>query len=112
VPCVALMLFQEQGIPTACQGDIDALLTMVLFKRVAGRSSLRLLLFAGPVVASQTDNARYRNTLVVQVPDRERAFKAVKGVQNHYVAALGDHTRALTELAEAKDIQVICLDLP
>jgi L-fucose isomerase-like protein len=35
-PCVALMLFQERGIPAACQGDIDALLTMMLFKRVAG----------------------------------------------------------------------------
>lgn len=35
-PCVALMLFQEAGIPAACQGDIDALLTMVLFKRAGG----------------------------------------------------------------------------
>jgi L-fucose isomerase-like protein len=34
-PCVALMLLQEEGIPAACQGDIDALLTMVLFKRAA-----------------------------------------------------------------------------
>jgi L-fucose isomerase-like protein len=35
-PCVALMLLQEAGVPAACQGDIDALLTMVLFKRAAG----------------------------------------------------------------------------
>lgn len=34
-PCVALMLLQEEGIPGACQGDIDALLTMVMFKRAA-----------------------------------------------------------------------------
>ena len=35
-PCVALMLLQEDGVPAACQGDLDALLTMVLFKRAAG----------------------------------------------------------------------------
>ena len=35
-PCVALMLLQEDGVPAACQGDIDALLTMVLFKRASG----------------------------------------------------------------------------
>ena len=39
VPCVALMLLQDEGIPAACQGDIDALLTMILFKRVAGAVS-------------------------------------------------------------------------
>lgn len=176
VPCVALMLFQEQGIPAACQGDIDALLTMVLFKRVSGRASFmggavdaqgqlglshcvicrnlpgphadlqpyvisdyhgrkesptiwaevpagetvtvarltrnleRLLLSPGTLLGSQADSARCRNTLVIEVPDRERVFRAVKGVQNHYVAALGDHTRALTELAEARGIQVVRLD--
>ncbi len=35
-PCIALMLLQEEGVPAACQGDLDALLTMVLFKRAAG----------------------------------------------------------------------------
>jgi L-fucose isomerase-like protein len=35
-PCVALMLLQEDGVPAACQGDLDALLTMVLFKRASG----------------------------------------------------------------------------
>jgi L-fucose isomerase-like protein len=34
VPCVPLTLLQDDGIPAACQGDIDALLTMMLFKRV------------------------------------------------------------------------------
>jgi L-fucose isomerase-like protein len=34
LPCVALTLVQDEGIPAACQGDIDALLTMMLFKRV------------------------------------------------------------------------------
>jgi L-fucose isomerase-like protein len=34
VPCVPLTLLQDEGIPAACQGDIDALLTMMLFKRV------------------------------------------------------------------------------
>ena len=29
VPCIALTLLQEEGIPAACQGDIDAFLTMV-----------------------------------------------------------------------------------
>jgi L-fucose isomerase-like protein len=190
VPCVALMLFQERGIPAACQSDIDALLTMVLFKRVAGVASFmggaieigdaiemgdaieaqdplginhcilcrnmpgpstalqpyvistyhgrkdsptvwvdvptgetvtvarltqnleRLLLFAGPVVANQTHNTRCRNTLVVPVPDRERVFDAVQGVQNHYVVAFGDHTRALAERAAARGIEVVRLDVP
>jgi L-fucose isomerase-like protein len=38
-PCVALTLFNDQGIPAACQGDLDALLTMILFKRVANLPS-------------------------------------------------------------------------
>lgn len=175
VPCMALMLFQEQGLPAACQGDIDALLTMVLFKRATGWTSFmggaveaqghlglshcvlcrtmpgpdreqayvisnyhgrkesptiwvdvpvgetvtvarlthnleRLLLFKAPVVANEAGNARCRNTLVVDVPDRDRVFQAVKGHQNHYVAAFGDHTRALTEMAANRDIQVVRLD--
>jgi L-fucose isomerase-like protein len=39
-PCIALMLFQEAGVPAACQGDLGALLTMMLFKRVAGVMSV------------------------------------------------------------------------
>ena len=39
-PCIALMLFQEAGVPAACQGDLNALLTMVLFKRAAGVMSV------------------------------------------------------------------------
>jgi L-fucose isomerase-like protein len=171
-PCVALMLFQERGIPAACQGDIDALLTMVLFKRVAGLSSFmggaikarghlginhcvlcrnmidpeaglqpysistyhgrkstptvwtsipagetvtlarlthnleRLLLTTGTVMASQTDNWRCRNTLVVEGPDRERVFRAVKGHQNHYVVACGDHREALVQLTADVGIEV------
>jgi L-fucose isomerase-like protein len=38
-PCIALMLLQEDGVPAACQGDIDALLTMVMFKRAADAMS-------------------------------------------------------------------------
>jgi L-fucose isomerase-like protein len=177
-PCVALMLFQEQGVPAACQGDIDALLTMILFNRVAGlpsfmggaikvrghlgishcvlcrhmlgakadlqpyqvsdyhgrkagptvwtgvpvgevatvarltRNLKSLLLATGTVVASDTSNSRCRNVLAIEVPDRERVFRAVKGVQNHYVVALGDHVPALSQLAEAKDIEVDRLDQP
>jgi L-fucose isomerase-like protein len=39
VPCIALMLLQEAGLPAACQGDIDALLTMMLLKRITGWTS-------------------------------------------------------------------------
>ena len=175
VPCMALMLFQEQGLPAACQGDLDALLTMVLFKRATGWTSFmggavkaqghvglshcvlcrtmpgpdreqayvisnyhgrkesptiwvdvpvgetvtvarltrnleRLLLFKAPVVANEAENARCRNTLIVDVPDRDRVFQAVKGHQNHYVAAFGDHTGALTEMAADRGIEVVRLD--
>ncbi len=33
VPCVALTLFLEDGVPAACQADMDAFLTMILFRR-------------------------------------------------------------------------------
>ncbi len=178
-PCVALMLFQERGLPAACQGDIDALLTMVLFKRLAGLASFMggavevgqhlgishcvlcrnlqgantelqpywlsnyhgrkasptvwtdvpsgmpvtiarftqnlesLLLTTGMTVyrdvAAQASEKRCRNTLIVQVPDRARVLAAVKGVQNHYVVAYGDHAQGLTALAEGKGIQVVPL---
>lgn len=39
VPCVALNLLQEDGVPAACQGDVDALLTMILLKRAGAPSS-------------------------------------------------------------------------
>ncbi len=174
-PCVALMRFQEQGLPAACQGDIDALLTMVMVKRATGWTSFmggavkaqghlgishcvlcrsmsgpdreqayvisnyhgrkesptvwvdvpvgetvtiarltrnleRLLLLKAEVIANQGGNDRCRNTLVVDVPDRERVFDAVKGIQNHYVVAFGDHTQSLTEMAADLDIEVMRLD--
>jgi len=34
LPCGALTLLQEAGIAAGCQIDIDALLTMVLLKRI------------------------------------------------------------------------------
>lgn len=34
VPCVALTFLRERGIPAACQGDIDALVTMMFLRRV------------------------------------------------------------------------------
>jgi len=175
-PCVAMGLFQEQGIPAACQGDIDALLTMVLIKRATGQASFmggaikaqghlginhcvicrnlagpecnlepygistyhgrkdsptvwadvpgggsatvarltrdlrQLLLLTGPLVGHRTDNSRCRNSLVVEVPDRERVFGAVKGTQNHYVVALGNHTQALMGMAADLGIEVLRLD--
>jgi L-fucose isomerase-like protein len=33
LPCVGLMLLQEQGVPAVCQGDMDAFLTAALFHR-------------------------------------------------------------------------------
>jgi L-fucose isomerase-like protein len=35
-PCAALTLLADHGVPAGCQGDIDAVLTMALFKRAAG----------------------------------------------------------------------------
>ena len=176
VPCTALMLFQEEGIPATCQTDIDALLTMVMVKRATGLASFmggaikaqgklginhcvicrnlagpespqqpytlsnyhgrkesptvwaevptgkrvtvarltkglnNLLLLSGILVANQTHNTRCRNTLVIDVPNRDRVFKAVKGVQNHYVVAVGDHTQTLSEMAQSLDIEVVRLD--
>ncbi|MFO7918560.1 MAG: hypothetical protein R6V13_10820 [Anaerolineae bacterium] len=175
VPCVALMLFQERGIPAACQGDLDALLTMVLFKRAAGvptfmggavkanghlgishcvlprnlcaaerekeeyyigdyhgrkesptvhttvsagkvvtiarltKGLKSLLLVRGTVRGCQDREGWCRNTLVVDVPDREKVFGAVKGVQNHYVVACGDHGATLSKRAKEKGIEVVIL---
>jgi L-fucose isomerase-like protein len=38
-PCMTLGLLQEAGMPAACQVDIDALLTMILFKRIGNMPS-------------------------------------------------------------------------
>jgi L-fucose isomerase-like protein len=38
-PCVALTFFNDEGLPAACQGDLDALLTMIMFKRASGLPS-------------------------------------------------------------------------
>jgi len=38
-PCMTLGLLQESGIPAACQVDIDALLTMILFQRLGNMPS-------------------------------------------------------------------------
>jgi L-fucose isomerase-like protein len=38
-PCVALMLFQDYGVPAACQVDADAMTLMVLVRRVTGKVS-------------------------------------------------------------------------
>ena len=35
-PCAALTLLADHGVPAGCQGDLDAVLTMALFKRAAG----------------------------------------------------------------------------
>jgi hypothetical protein len=74
------------------------------------RNLERLLLFKGEIIANQAVDSRCRNTLVVDVPDRARIFDAVQGIQNHYVAAFGDHTQALTEMAEDRGIDVVRLD--
>ncbi|MGB2823884.1 MAG: hypothetical protein WBF17_23090 [Phycisphaerae bacterium] len=39
VPCLALTLLQDRGVPAACQADIDAFLTMILFHRACGQVS-------------------------------------------------------------------------
>ena len=74
------------------------------------RSLERLLLTSGTVVASDTSNSCCRNTLIIDVPDRERLFRAVKGVQNHYVVGLGDHAQSLSEMTGARGIDVVCMD--
>jgi L-fucose isomerase-like protein len=171
VPCLALMLFQESGVPAACQGDIDAYLTMVLLKRVArvptfmgggfrvaghlgishcvlarnmlgpdapmqpwtvssyhGRKDSptvwtevpaggtvtvarfscgldRLFLTTGRLLGARSERHRCRNMLVVDVPDRDALLGAVKGFQNHWVVACGDHADALARAARAAGIE-------
>jgi L-fucose isomerase-like protein len=172
-PCVALTFFNDEGIPAACQGDLDALLTMILFRRASGLPSYMggpirdsghlgvchcvlsrrmcgldapaqryylsdyhgrkagptihtdlpagqpvtvarltqnlesLLLMRGTVVASHDSNHRCRNTIAVEGPDRSAVLKAVKGVQTHLVLACGDHTEALSALADEAGIEVV-----
>jgi len=175
VPCVALTLLQEEGIPAACQGDIDALLTMILFKRASGLASFmggaikanghlgvrhcvlsrrmlgtmtpqqphyisdyhgrknsptihtaipkgtpvtvarltrnleNLILTTGRVVGDQDLKGRCRNTVVVEVKDRARVLRAVKGIQQHLVVACGDLRNAMARLAEEANIRVLAL---
>lgn len=175
VPCVALTLLQEDGIPAACQGDIDALLTMVLFKRASGRTSFmggaikarghlgvnhcvlsrqmlgptaprqpyylsdyhgrkhsptihttipkghavtvarltrnleNLILTSGKVVENLNLKDRCRNTLVIEVEDRLKVLKAVKGIQQHLVVASGDLRTPMGKLATEAGIRVTAL---
>jgi len=175
VPCVALTLLQEEGITAACQGDIDALLTMILFKRASGlvsfmggaikvgghlgvshcvlsrrmlgtmtpqqsyyvsdyhgrknsptihtaipkdspvtvgrltRNLENLILASGRVVRDQDLKDRCRNTVVVEVKDRARVLRAVKGIQQHLVVACGDLRDAVTTLAKEAGIGVIAV---
>lgn len=174
-PCIALTLFQERGIPAACQGDIDAWLTMVLFKRLTGwisfmggahvmgddvaishcvlcramrgpeapeqpyyvsdyhgrdpgptlgtelpsgetvtiarltRDLESLLLTSGTVTGCGHGDGLCRNRLLIDVPDRQRLLEAVKGHQNHYVVACGDHVSAMRALAVELEIPVVDL---
>jgi L-fucose isomerase-like protein len=175
VPCVALTLLQEEGIPAACQGDIDALLTMILFKRASGLASFmggaikagghlgvnhcvlsrrmlgtmtpqqpyylgdyhgrknsptihtgipkgtpvtvarlnrnleNLILASGRAVGDQDLKDRCRNTIVIEVKDRARVLRAVKGIQQHLVVACGDLRNAMTTLAKEAGIGVIAV---
>jgi L-fucose isomerase-like protein len=173
VPCTALMLFQENGTPAACQGDLDALLTMMLYRRIGvhptfmggaraqnhhvnishcalartiagdrpqpyeirdyhGRKAsptiwtnlpagetvtiarltkdLRsLLLTTGTVRAEQETTASCTNALVIDVNDHNRIVNAVKGVQNHYVIAWGDHSFELATEARSHGIPIVYL---
>lgn len=172
VPCVALTLLQDEGMPAACQGDIDALLTMVLFKRAAGLISFMgggreedgrltvshcvvsrrmrgagtplapyylgdyhgefpsptihatlapgqtvtvarltkglgaLVLTKGALADCRDDADRCRNTLVIDVADAAGLMKRVRGIQQHLVVACGDHTAAMTRLADNAGIAV------
>ncbi len=38
-PCIALGLLQDRGIPAACQGDLEALVTMMVLHKIAGKPS-------------------------------------------------------------------------
>ncbi|UCH02634.1 MAG: hypothetical protein JSV20_02280 [Candidatus Bathyarchaeota archaeon] len=174
-PCVALTLLQEDGIPAACQGDIDALLTMVLFKRASDRTSFmggaikarghlgvnhcvlsrqtlgptatrqpyylsdyhgrknsptlhtiipkghpvtvarltrnleNLILTSGKVVDHLDLKDRCRTTVVIDVEDRLKVLKAVKGIQQHLVVAWGDLRKPMAMLAKEAGIRVTLL---
>jgi L-fucose isomerase-like protein len=73
-PCAALTLLQDSGVPTGCQGDIDAVLTMVLFKRAAGVVS-----FMGGAFA-QGDRLRVGHCVL------SRRMKGPKALQPYYLA--------------------------
>lgn len=174
-PCVALTLLQEDGIPAACQGDIDALLTMILFKRASGRTSFmggaikarghlgvnhcvlsrqilgptatrqpyylsdyhgrknsptlhtiiskgslvtvarlsrnleNLILTSGKVIDHLDLKDRCRNTVVIEVEDRLKVLKAVKGIQQHLVVAWGNLKKPMATLAKEAGIRVTTL---
>ena len=65
-----------------------------------------LLLMRGTVVASHDSNHRCRNTVAVEVADRDAVLKSVKGIQSHLVLACGEHTEALAAQAAEAGIRV------
>jgi L-fucose isomerase-like protein len=38
-PCMALGKLNDEGVPSACEGDLTALMTMIFLERLAGRST-------------------------------------------------------------------------
>ncbi len=68
-----------------------------------------LIVASGNVVRDQDLKDRCRNTVVVEVKDRARVLRAVKGIQQHLVVACGDLINAMTTLAKEAGIGVIAV---
>jgi hypothetical protein len=65
----------------------------------------RLLLTSGTLVACENSEERCRNTLLIDGVDRDALLGSVKGHQNHWVVACGDHVAALSHAAEQAGIE-------
>jgi len=49
-PCMALVKLNDEGIPSACEGDLTALMTMVFMERLANRSTfMGNIIYANPI---------------------------------------------------------------
>jgi L-fucose isomerase-like protein len=83
-PCAALTLLADSGVPTGCEGDIDAVLTMVLFQRVGG------------VVSFMGNASGQGNRLRVSHCVMPRRMKGGQATQPYYLAHHHDTDSGVT----------------
>ena len=71
------------------------------------RNAERLLLVSGTLVHCIDHLDSCQNTLIIEVKGLDRLMAHVRGGQYHLVVGLGDYVQELSEMAEARGVEVV-----